>query len=107
MKTALMTAISMIVALGPEAHAANANNPYGNVDHRVDAGNDTGDSQVDRLNDQQLNRNYRGPYYPAVPVRPLPPRFVAPPYAVPAPYAGPGYPPPPPPYYTRPGYPRY
>ena len=64
--TALLPAIALAlgttlaVATAP-GHAANANNPYGNVDHRNDAGNDTGDSQVDKLNQSQLNENYRGP----------------------------------------------
>lgn len=43
------------------AHAANANDPYGNVDKRNDAGNNTGDGQVDKLNSGQLNENHRGP----------------------------------------------
>ncbi len=41
--------------------AANADNPYGNIDRRNDKGNDTGDSKVDQLNAGQLNRNYTGP----------------------------------------------
>jgi hypothetical protein len=45
-------------------YAANASAPYANVDHRNDAGNDTGDSQVDKLNDMQLDKNYQGPTYP-------------------------------------------
>jgi len=45
-------------------YAANASAPYANVDHRNDAGNDTGDSQVDKLNDMQLDKNYKGPTYP-------------------------------------------
>jgi hypothetical protein len=56
------------IALGPSAaHAANAGNPYGNVDHRNDAGNDTGNSRVDDLNAQQLNKNYKGPLEPRPP----------------------------------------
>ncbi len=38
----------------PACLAANATNPYGNVNHRNDAGNDTGDSEVERLNENQL-----------------------------------------------------
>lgn len=73
--------------------AANARNPYGNVDPRNDAGNDTGDSQVEQLNEGQLDGNYRGPY------RPMPPRgYAGPPQAYAAP--PPGYAPPPP--YPRP-----
>jgi hypothetical protein len=51
----------------PGAHAANADNPYGNVDHRNDAGNDTGDSRVDGLNANQLNENYKGSVQPRAP----------------------------------------
>ena len=54
---------------------ADARNPYGNVDRSNDAGNATGNSEVDRLNDMQLNQNYRGPsYYVGQP----PPPSVAP-----------------------------
>lgn len=116
------------VALAPAPHAAaqslqlaaNARNPYGNIDRRNDAGNDTGDAQVDRLNEGQLDQNYRGPYS----ARPVPPGYAGPPppgYAAPgyppppgyappsgyAPqpgYAAPGYPPPPPGYRRPPGY---
>ena len=42
--------------LGSRAWAADAAHPYSNIDHSVDAGNDTGDSQVDRLNQQQLDQ---------------------------------------------------
>jgi hypothetical protein len=110
---------------------ANARNPYGNVDHRNDAGNDTGDNQVDQLNNAQLDQNYRGPYRQAAPPPgAYPPAAYAPPPPPPGAYAprppigtyppppGPGayppapipgtygpssgsYPPPPPP----PGYP--
>ena len=53
--------IGATMALTPSrAYAANAGNPYGNVDHSNDAGNDTGDSRVDGLNANQLNRNYQG-----------------------------------------------
>ena len=57
---ALVAATALAVAPAP-ARAANADNPYGNVDHRNDAGNDTGDSKVDQLNAGQLNQNYHGP----------------------------------------------
>jgi hypothetical protein len=56
-------AVALVGALAfavPHAQAANASNPYGNVDKRNDKGNDTGDSQVEMLNSQQLNQNYRG-----------------------------------------------
>ena len=54
MKISVLTA-ALAFALPASAMAANARNPYGNIDRRVDAGNDTGDSQVDVLNQQQLN----------------------------------------------------
>lgn len=38
--------------------AAHAGAPYTNVDPRNDRGNDTGDSQIDGLNQRQLNQNY-------------------------------------------------
>ncbi len=90
----------------PIIAVADARHPYSNIDHSVDAGNDTGDLQVDILNEQQLNENYRGPYYYGRP----PPPGVRPP-AGPPPVAyrppAPGYyPPPPPGYYPPPpGYP--
>ena len=98
---------------------ANARNPYGNIDRRVDAGNNTGDSEVERLNDAQLNRNYPGPQYgsgaaPSGYPPPSPGYAAAPGYPQPAPgypppgyYPGavpPGYPPPPPGYAGPPGY---
>jgi hypothetical protein len=100
------------------SYAANAGNPYGNVNHANDAGNDTGDSQVDRLNEQQLDSN-------GIPQQAYRPGYVAPPvggpnYGAPPPqgYGGPaGAPPPgyapsasvyaPPSYYAPPpGYPQ-
>lgn len=68
----------------PSAMTAIANwrCPYCNIDPRNDAGNDTGDSMVERLNQEQLNRG------PSV-------------YRAPGPYR---YRRPPPPYYGRPGY---
>jgi hypothetical protein len=38
------------------AHAADWRHPYANIDHRVDAGNNTGDWEVPALNAAQLNR---------------------------------------------------
>ena len=58
MKTVLMLAALALAsgaALRP-AYAAHAGAPYANVDKRNDAGNDTGDSQVDQLNAAQLNQ---------------------------------------------------
>jgi hypothetical protein len=40
------------------ALAAHARAPYTNVDPRNDRGNDTGDSQVEGLNQRQLDQNY-------------------------------------------------
>jgi hypothetical protein len=40
------------------ALAAHAGAPYTNVDPRNDRGNDTGDSQIEGLNQRQLNQNY-------------------------------------------------
>jgi hypothetical protein len=64
--TALLPALAMAMAsalvLAPaQVQAANADNPYGNVDHSNDRGNDTGDSKVEGLNKGQLNQNYSGP----------------------------------------------
>ncbi len=42
------------------AMAANADQPYKNVDKRNDSGNDTGDSRVDGLNRAQLDENQKG-----------------------------------------------
>lgn len=101
--SAALLAATLGALAAPPAQAANARNPYGNVNPRTDAGNDTGNWQTDRLNDAQLGRNYPGPgpYYPASPPPPPPPRY----------YPPPGYYPPPPPYYyPPPGYyypPRY
>jgi hypothetical protein len=55
----------MVLALGlglasaaKPALAAHAGAPYTNVDPRNDRGNDTGDSQIDGLNQSQLDQNY-------------------------------------------------
>lgn len=58
MKTALMLA-ALALAFGSSlrpAYAAHAGAPYANVNKANDAGNDTGDSQVDALNAAQLNQ---------------------------------------------------
>lgn len=62
MKTLVLcaTIAAGLAAIPSASHAANARNPYGNVDKRLDKGNDTGDSKVDQLNDAQLNKNYQG-----------------------------------------------
>ena len=47
------------LALAPQsARAAHAGAPYTNVDPRNDRGNDTGDSQIEGLNQRQLDQNY-------------------------------------------------
>ena len=58
MKTVIMLAVLALAsgaALRP-AYAAHAGAPYANVNKANDAGNDTGDSQVDQLNAAQLNQ---------------------------------------------------
>jgi hypothetical protein len=82
------------------ARAANAGDPYGNIDHRNDAGDDTGDSRVDALNANQLNRNYQGPVTPRAPAgpgmtapaqpetAPLPPGMTPPPQGMTSPPLG-------------------
>ncbi len=50
-------ALAACIPLRP-ASAAHAGAPYANVNHRNDAGNNTGDAEVDRLNGAQLNSEY-------------------------------------------------
>ncbi|MCK8784915.1 hypothetical protein M0638_11035 [Roseomonas sp. NAR14] len=87
-------------AASPLLPAADWRNPYGNVDRRYDAGNDTGDHETARLNDMQLRGGYAPPppppgYYPPPPP---PPGYGKPgygaPYGAPPPYPPPPYPPP-------------
>jgi hypothetical protein len=60
----IVPAFVVMALMAPQvSHAADAASPYKNVDHRTDAGNDTGDSQVDKLNETQLDKNYKGPTY--------------------------------------------
>jgi hypothetical protein len=93
MKQVLLAASLVTFGLGAAltpsgAHAANAGNPYGNIDHSNDAGNDTGDSRVDGLNANQMDGNYKGAVESRQPAGPV--------MVVPAqPQAG--MPPPPPP----------
>ncbi len=119
----IKTSMALVLAMAAPgaALAANANNPYSNVDHRNDAGNNTGDSQVDRLNQAQLNGTgltpapfrlpspatppapgYAGPSQPPTPTQ----GYAAQSYPAPG-YAAPGYPAAgyPPPGYPAPGYP--
>ena len=61
--TALAFALALASASllqAPSAEAANANQPYQNVDKSNDKGNDTGDSKVETLNNAQSDRNYVG-----------------------------------------------
>jgi len=93
MKTILLAAglaaFALAGALPSVAHAANADNPYGNIDHSNDNGNNTGDSRVEGLNGQQMDGNYKGAYQ-AHPQG-------GPPVNVPPPPTGMNQPPPPPP----------
>jgi hypothetical protein len=43
------------------ARAANADQPYQNVNKANDAGNNTGNAQVDKLNSNQLDENQKAP----------------------------------------------
>jgi hypothetical protein len=58
---AVIAAGALVLALGtPALHgaarAADAAHPYSDVNHSVDAGNNTGDSQTDQLNQQELQK---------------------------------------------------
>jgi hypothetical protein len=57
MKIVIAFTGALLLAAPFAAHAADAEHPYSNIDHRYDAGNNTGDSQVDRLNEAQLESN--------------------------------------------------
>ncbi len=50
--TAVMIALTLAA---PACLAANANNPYGNINPANDAGNNTGDLQVEALNQAQID----------------------------------------------------
>jgi hypothetical protein len=59
---ALAIAAAPALAFSPNTgSAAHAGATYRNVDRSNDTGNDTGDSRVEGLNDQQLNEDYHGP----------------------------------------------
>ena len=125
--------IAAVIAFGmaaPACLAANASNPYGNIDPTNDAGNDTGDLQVEALNQAQIDdgprpdmrpapvyqRSYAYaptpvPYAPPDAYYPREPEAYAPPPPYAAPYPLPRYAPPygpgpyaPPGYYPPPGY---
>jgi hypothetical protein len=54
-----LLAFGAALAAAPRpALAAHAGAPYTNVNPANDRGNDTGDSQVEGLNERQLNQNY-------------------------------------------------
>ena len=54
-----LLALASGLAFAPRpALAAHAGAPYTNVDPSNDRGNDTGDSQIEGLNQRQLNQNY-------------------------------------------------
>ena len=91
MKIVTLLAGAVVLAAPLAALAANADHPYQNVDHSNDAGNNTGDGQVDSLNQAQLNSD-------GIPARAYPPAHYG--YAG-APY---GYAPPPPPFDPSAGY---
>ncbi len=104
MRLAATAACLMAICLASAARAANADHPYSNINPQNDAGNDTGDSRVDALNQAQLGGAYR--------VRPRAPS--GPGYGIPgygsadarASYAAPGYGTAPPAYAARPYYPQ-
>ena len=54
----LLATGSALVFMPRPALAANAGTPYAKVDRSNDRGNNTGDSQVEDLNQRQLNQNY-------------------------------------------------
>ena len=81
---AATAAVALTLSAAPAAMAAHAGAPYRNVDHSNDAGNDTGDAQVDQLNNAQLDQNYTGPRY----VLPPPGSGAAAPSPGATPYAG-------------------
>ncbi|GAC1346135.1 MAG: hypothetical protein NVSMB18_27510 [Acetobacteraceae bacterium] len=56
MKSALIAAV-FATGLASPVLAANADQPYQNIDKRNDAGNSTGDAKVDALNRGQLDQN--------------------------------------------------
>jgi hypothetical protein len=54
----LLAFASGLAFVPQSAMAAHAGAPYTNVDSRNDRGNDTGDSQIEGLNQSQLDQNY-------------------------------------------------
>ena len=60
MKHLALIALAASVLAAPAAFAANAKHPHRNVNHKVDAGNATGDAQTAKLNQQQLQQHANG-----------------------------------------------
>jgi hypothetical protein len=54
----MLLALASGLAFVQPAMAAHAGAPYTNVDPRNDRGNNTGDSQIEGLNQGQLDQNY-------------------------------------------------
>ncbi len=93
-----IVAASALAGAPAPAWAANAQHPYSNIDHRVDAGNDTGDARVDALNQAQLDGAAAGAHWVPGTAKVYPgrraPRPYYPPYGIAVPYPGAPYPPP-------------
>ena len=108
LRKASWAAAAVILTVPCAVLAANATHPYSNIDRRVDAGNDTGDSRVDQLNQAQLGQAQILPRRRVRPfASPYQQRYGAPAYGrAYGPGAGYGsvYYPPPPAFYPPPGY---
>ena len=102
----LVACCAALALATPAAWAADARHPYAHVNHANDAGNATGDAQVEALNQAQLAHPgvrlaVPAPYPPgAQPVAPAPYPYA---YAAPAPYPY-AYAPPVPYPYAAPAY---
>ena len=83
----LPTALALVIGLGAlPALAANARQPYSNVDRRNDRGNRTGDEQVPDLNQRSLDAARAANSQPQ-----MPPTLGAPVYVQPGAPLPPGY----------------
>lgn len=72
-------ALAMGIGLAPaQLRAANADHPDQNVDKRNDAGNSTGNAQVERLNSGQLDAGQQHPAAPGT-AAPIPKAAGSPP----------------------------
>ncbi len=69
---ALLIASMFAAGLAAPAMAADAARPYNNVDHKVDAGNGTGNQRTQDLNQGELNQiqNPTAPGIGTVPTQP-------------------------------------